>query len=123
ISAKTGLGVPELLEQVIADVPPPSGDLDSPMRALIFDSKFDQYRGVVCLVRVVDGQMKIGDHIRFLSTGAEHAITEVGRLRLKLEPTDVLHAGQVGYVVAGVKTVADARVGDTIGGVGLETIE
>jgi len=116
ISAKTGLGVPELLEQVIADVPAPAGRIDGPLRALIFDSKFDQYRGVVCLVRVVDGTVKIGDHIRFHSTGAEHEVTEVGRLRLKLEPTPELHAGQVGYVVAGVKTVADARVGDTIGG-------
>ena len=123
ISAKTGFGVADLLEQVIADIPPPSGDLSAPLRALIFDSKFDQYRGVVCLVRVVDGQMKIGDHIRFLSTGADHEITEVGRLRLKLEPTDVLHAGQVGYVVAGVKTVADARVGDTIAAAGTDTVQ
>jgi GTP-binding protein LepA len=115
ISAKTGLGVPELLERVIADVPPPSGDPDGPFRALIFDSKFDQYRGVVCLVRVVDGRIAAGNHIRFLSNGAEYEVTEVGHLRLKLEATDELHAGQVGYVVAGIKTVADARVGDTIG--------
>jgi len=123
ISAKTGLGVPDLLEQVIADVPSPAGDIDAPVRALIFDSKFDQYRGVVCLVRVVDGTMKIGDHIRFHSTGAEHEITEVGRLRLKLEATPELHAGQVGYVVAGVKSVSDARVGDTIGSAGAESFE
>jgi GTP-binding protein LepA len=114
ISAKTGLGVPDLLEQVIADVPAPRGRLDGPLRALIFDSKFDQYRGVVCLVRVVDGTARAGDQIRFLSTGKEHEVTEVGRLRLKLEPLDELHAGQVGYVVAGVKSVSDARVGDTI---------
>jgi len=123
ISAKTGMGVPDLLEQVIRDIPAPSGDIDAPLRALIFDSKFDQYRGVVCLVRVVDGTMKIGDHIRFHSTGAEHEITEVGRLRLKLEATPELHAGQVGYVVAGVKTVADARVGDTIGSASAESVE
>jgi GTP-binding protein LepA len=114
ISAKTGLGVPELLERVIADVPPPTGDLDAPFRALIFDSKFDQYRGVVCLVRVVDGRIVAGNRIRFLSNGAEYEVTEVGHLRLKLEPADELHAGQVGYIVAGIKTVADARVGDTI---------
>jgi GTP-binding protein LepA len=114
ISAKTGLGVEELLEQVIADIPPPSGAPDAPMRALIFDSKFDQYRGVVALVRVVDGTVKTGDHIRFVSTAKEFEVTEVGRLRLKLEPADDLHAGEVGYVVAGIKTVADARVGDTI---------
>ena len=114
ISAKTGAGVPELLEQVIADVPPPSGDIHAPFRALIFDSKFDQYRGVVCLVRVVDGIVKAGDSIRFHSTEKIHEVSEVGKLRLKLESTRELHAGQVGYIVAGVKGVSDARVGDTI---------
>jgi GTP-binding protein LepA len=120
ISAKTGLGVQELLEQVITDIPAPEGDPDAPLRALIFDSKFDQYRGVVALVRVVDGAVRLGDRIQFLSTGKEYEVTEVGRLRLKLEPVEVLHAGQVGYVVAGVKTVADARVGDTLAAVGVE---
>jgi len=115
ISAKTGLGVPALLEQLIQDIPPPAGDPDAPLRALIFDSRFDQYRGVVALVRVVDGQVQAGDTIVFLSTGKRHEVTEVGHLRLKLEPTEVLGAGDVGYIVAGVKTVADARVGDTVG--------
>src|SRR6185503_7187236 len=117
ISAKTGLGVPDLLERVIADVPPPSGDPDGPFRALIFDSKFDQYRGVVCLVRVVDGALKAGDRIQFVSTGVQHEVTEVGKLRLKLDAEPELHAGQVGYVVAGIKTVAEARVGDTLAAV------
>ena len=120
ISAKTGLGVAALLEQVIADVPPPAGDQDRPFRALIFDSKFDQYRGVVCLVRVVDGTLRMGDRIQFLSTGVEHDVTEVGKLRLKLDPEPVLKAGQVGYVVAGIKTVAEARVGDTLAAAGGE---
>jgi GTP-binding protein LepA len=115
ISAKTGLGVPELLEQVIADLPAPEGNPDAPLRALIFDSKFDQYRGVVALVRIVDGSVRAGDAVRFLSTGKRYEVTEVGRLRLRLEPLDALGAGQVGYVVAGVKSVADARVGDTVG--------
>ena len=115
ISAKTGVGVPALLEQVIQDIPPPAGDPDAPLRALIFDSRFDQYRGVVALVRVVDGQVRAGDSIRFLSTGKVHEVTEVGHLRLKLDPSEVLGAGDVGYIVAGVKTVADARVGDTVG--------
>jgi GTP-binding protein LepA len=114
ISAKTGLNVVEVLEQVVREVPPPAGDPDAPLRALIFDSKFDQYRGVVALVRVVDGRVRTGDTIRFLSTGKTYEVTEVGRLRLKLDPVEELHAGQVGYVVAGVKTVADARVGDTM---------
>jgi len=115
ISAKTGEGVTELLEHAIQDIPPPRGNPDAPLRALIFDSKFDQYRGVVALVRVVDGSVGPGQIIRFLSTGKTHEVTEVGRLRLKLEPLEALHAGQVGYVVAGVKTVADAKVGDTLG--------
>jgi GTP-binding protein LepA len=122
ISAKTGLGVPELLEQVIAGIPAPTGDPDAPLRALIFDSKFDQYRGVVALVRVVDGSVAAGDPIRFLSTGKRYEAGEVGRLRLKLEPVERLHAGQVGYVVAGVKTVADARVGDTVGDARVEDL-
>ncbi len=115
ISAKSGLGVEALLEQVVADIPAPEGNPDAPLRALVFDSKFDQYRGVVALVRVVDGAVRPGDAIRFVSTGRRSEVTEVGRLRLKLDPLEALHAGQVGYVVAGVKTVAEARVGDTLG--------
>ncbi|MGH7731656.1 MAG: translation elongation factor 4 [Candidatus Eiseniibacteriota bacterium] len=122
ISAKSGLGVEDLLEQVITDIPPPDGNPDAPLRALIFDSKFDQYRGVVALVRVVDGAVRPGDAIRFLSTGRRYEVTEVGRLRLRLEPQDALHAGQVGYVVAGVKAVAEARVGDTLGAAGVEDL-
>jgi len=105
ISAKTGLGVPELLEQVVASIPPPAGDPDAPLRALVFDSRFDQYRGVVALVRVVDGAVRAGDAIGFLSTGKRHEVTEVGRLRLKLEPAAELHAGEVGYVVAGAEGI------------------
>ncbi len=115
ISAKTGLGVEDLLNDAIHGIPPPSGDPDAPFRALIFDSKFDPYRGVVALIRVVDGTVRTGDTIRFLSTGKRYEVTEVGQLRLKLDAQENLHAGQVGYLVAGVKTVADARVGDTVG--------
>jgi GTP-binding protein LepA len=114
ISAKTGLGVEELLERVVRDIPPPAGDPDAPARALIFDSKFDQYRGVVAVVRVVDGAIRPGDRVKFFSTGKVYEVEEVGRLRLRLEPLPVLHAGQVGYIVAGVRTVAEARVGDTL---------
>jgi GTP-binding protein LepA len=123
ISAKTGLGVSDLLEDVIVHIPPPSGDLDAPFRALIFDSKFDPYRGVVALVRVVDGRVRAGDPIQFLSTGKRYEVTEVGRLRLKLDPADQLHAGEVGYFVAGVKSVADARVGDTVGAAEVEGLQ
>jgi len=122
ISAKSGLGVEDLLEQVIADIPPPEGNPDAPLRALIFDSKFDQYRGVVALVRVVDGAVRPGDAIRFLSTGRRYEVSEVGRLRLRLEPQEALNAGQVGYVVAGVKTGAEARVGDTLGAAEVEDL-
>ena len=114
MSAKTGIGVEELLDRIVRDIPPPSGNPDGPLRALIFDSKFDQYRGVVALVRVVDGAVRARDQVRFLSTGKLYDVEEVGRLRLRLEPTEALTAGQVGYVVAGVKTVAEARVGDTL---------
>src|SRR5439155_18776672 len=114
LSAKTGAGVEEVLEHVVTDLPAPGGRPDAPLRALIFDSKFDPYRGVVALVRVVDGSVRMGGAIRFLSTGKIYEVAEVGRLRLGLEPREVLEAGQVGYIVAGVKAVADARVGDTI---------
>jgi len=123
LSAKTGAGIEEVLEHVVADLPPPSGRPDGPFRALIFDSKFDPYRGVVALVRVVDGSVGVGGTIRFLSTGKTYDVAEVGRLRLGLEPQEVLEAGQVGYIVAGVKTVADARVGDTIGDAPAEGLE
>src|SRR5262249_5607771 len=123
ISAKTGSGVEQLLEQAIADIPPPEGNPDAPLRALIFDSQFDPYRGGVALVRVMDGAVRAGEAISFLSTGKRYEVTEVGRLRLKLEPLDALHAGQVGYVVAGVKTVADARVGDTMGAADAEDLQ
>ena len=120
MSAKTGVGVKELLDRIVRDIPPPRGNPDGPLRALIFDSKFDQYRGVVALVRVVDGAVRSGDLVRFHSTGKQYEVEEVGRLRLGLEPTEALTAGQVGYVVAGVKTVAEARVGDTLRSVGGE---
>jgi GTP-binding protein LepA len=114
ISAKTGLGIEDVLEAIVERIPPPTGEPGNPLRALIFDSKFDQYRGVVALVRIVDGSVREGDMISFVSTGKQYEVTEVGRLKLKLEPMPLLSAGQVGYIVAGVKTVADARVGDTV---------
>jgi GTP-binding protein LepA len=123
ISAKSGIGIEEVLEAIVLRIPPPSGDSGGPLRALIFDSKFDQYRGVVALVRIVDGRVRAGDSITFMSTGKTHEVTEVGQLRLKLEPVPEICAGQVGYIVAGVKTVADARVGDTVVAAGIEGLE
>jgi len=113
-SAKTGVGVAELLEAVIERVPPPPGDVDAPLRALIFDSLFDQFVGAVAYVRVREGTLRKGDRIHFMSTGKDFETLETGILRLGRVPTDALVAGEVGYVVAGAKNVADTRVGDTI---------
>jgi GTP-binding protein LepA len=114
ISAKAGRGVPELLAAMIRRIPPPTGDPDAPVRALIFDSTFDQYRGAIAYVRMMDGTLRAGMTIRFFSNGKEYLVDEVGALRLKMVPRSELSAGEVGYVVAGVKNIADAKVGDTI---------
>jgi len=113
-SAKAGLGVREVLEAVVQRVPPPAGHVHAPLRALIFDSKFDAYRGVVAYVRVMQGRVAAGDAIQFVAAGKRYEVAEVGVFRLEMIPRPELTAGQVGYVVAGVKTVADARVGDTL---------
>jgi GTP-binding protein LepA len=114
VSAKQGTGVRELLEAVIRRVPPPKGNDSGPLRAVIFDSSFDSYRGVVAYVRVVQGTIKAGDAIRFLATGKDFEVMEVGVFRLEMVPRKRLQSGEVGYVLAGVKNVADAQVGDTI---------
>ncbi len=113
-SAKTGLGVMELLEAVVARVPPPADRGGEPLRALVFDSVFDQFVGAVAYVRIRDGILRKGDRIRFTSTGRDFETLEVGTLRLGRIPAEELTAGEVGYVVAGVKNVAETRVGDTI---------
>ncbi|MEE8441629.1 MAG: translation elongation factor 4, partial [Spirochaetia bacterium] len=114
ISAKTGEGVPELLEVLVKQIPPPSGTLDAPLRALIFDSHYDPYRGVIVHLRVFDGSLSPGDEILVWSSGARHKVEETGRFRIVLVKTDELHAGDVGYLIAGIKTISDIRVGDTI---------
>jgi GTP-binding protein LepA len=114
VSAKTGEGVADLLAFLVRKIPAPPDRSGEPLRALIFDSQFDIYRGVVAHVRVKDGTIKAGDRIRFLATGKDHEVQEVGVFRLKLDPVKELSAGEVGYVIAGVKEVADAQVGDTI---------
>jgi len=114
ISAKTGEGVPQLLEAVVARIPPPQGEADGPPRALIFDSVYDQYRGVVAFVRVRDGSFRKGDPVLAMATGRRSEIEEVGIFSPDMQKTDVLRAGEVGYIIPGIKEVADFRVGDTL---------
>ncbi len=114
VSAKTGLHVESVLEAVVARVPPPRGRPERPFRALIFDSQFDSFRGVVAHVRVVEGRVRPGRTILFVNRRKRYEVAEVGIFRLEMVPTDELVAGQVGYVVAGVKNVEDAQVGDTL---------
>src|SRR5947209_8392352 len=114
ISGKTGEGVTEVLEQLVERVPPPAGDTDAPPRALIFDSEFDQYRGVIAYVRVVDGEFHKRDAIVAMQTGTEADIDDIGFFGPDMTPVERLAAGEVGYVITGVKDVAQLRVGDTL---------
>ncbi len=114
ISAKTGDGVAELLEALVAQVPSPQGDLDAPPRALIFDSEFDQYRGVIAYVRVVDGTLRKDDAIVAMQAGTHAEIDEIGFFGPQMTAVDALHAGEVGYVITGIKDVSQLRVGDTL---------
>ncbi len=114
VSAKTGLGVPEVFRAIIDRVPAPKGDPAAPLRALIFDSKFDDYQGVVVYVRVVDGLLKLGQSIRLMAGGTEHEVTSLGRFRPRSVACDELGVGQVGYVTANIKRLSDVRIGDTI---------
>ncbi len=114
ISAKTGLGVEELLDAVIERIPPPEGDEDKPLQALIFDSHFDTYRGVVSSVRVVNGRLNSGDKLRFIQAGAVHDADEVGVRTPDNTPVESLGPGEVGYLIAGIKDVREARSGETI---------
>ena len=114
ISAKDGVGIEEVLEAIVEKIPPPAGDTEAPLRALMFDSVYDQYRGVVCLIRVVDGSISQGQKIRLSSTGREYEVEEVGTLLLKRIPRQSLQTGEVGYLIAGIKVLSEARVGDTV---------
>ena len=114
ISAKDGTGVDRLMEEIVARIPPPGGSGDDPSRALIFDSLYDQYRGIVCFVRQVDGGLRKGQKIRFHSTRRVYDVEEVGVLRLERVEKPELRAGEVGYLIAGIKELAEARVGDTV---------
>jgi GTP-binding protein LepA len=114
ISAKTGEGVPELLDAIIARIPPPKGDPAAPLRALIFDSSYDQYRGVVSSIRIVDGSLHTGARLRFMQANAVHDIEEVGVRTPVAVPVDGLGPGEVGYLIAGIKDVGEARSGETV---------
>ena len=114
ISAKTGLNVKDVLEQIVKNVRPPRGDYNKPFKAMIFDSFYDSYRGVVVIVRVVDGKVKVGDKIKMMASGATFEVTEVGIRTPKEIKQDELSAGEVGYIAAAIKTVKDVAVGDTV---------
>ncbi|MBI3910953.1 MAG: elongation factor 4 [Armatimonadetes bacterium] len=113
-SARQGLGIEEILEAVVERIPPPSGRAEAPLRALIFDSHFDPYLGIIAYVRVVDGELRPGMRLRMMSSGREFEVGGVGIFTPEMQPTTTLAAGQVGFVHAGIKTVGDCRVGDTI---------
>ena len=115
ISAKTGLNIEAVLEDVVNNVPAPSGDPNAPLKALIFDSQYDNYRGVIVFMRVVDGKIRKDSEVKLMSTGAKYKVLEVGHLRpVGLEPCNELSAGDVGYFTASIKNVADTQVGDTV---------
>lgn len=114
ISAKTGQNVDKVLDAVVERIPAPTGEVDDPTRALIFDSYYDDYRGVILYVRVVDGRIKKGESIRMMGTGADGLALEVGHLNPAMQPDPSLETGEIGYIVTNLKTTREARVGDTV---------
>ena len=114
MSAKEGVGVDELLEAIVQQMPPPRGDPEAPLRALIFDSHYDTYKGVVAYVRVIDGAVDLKTRVRPMATGAEAEPMEIGIFAPTMKITDRLEAGEVGYIATGLKTIRDCHVGDTI---------
>ena len=113
-SAKTGMGVPEILDAIVDRIPAPEGDPQAPLQALVFDSVFNPFRGIISYFRIMNGTLRTGDHVKFYSTGREYDADEVGVLRLNMEPCKELSAGNVGYIISGIKTSKEVRVGDTI---------
>ena len=123
ISAKAGMGIDDVLEAIVERIPPPAGRLELPLRALIIDSLYDQYRGVICFIRVVDGTVRKGQKVRFFSTGVTYDVEEVGTLVLDRVATPELQAGEVGYLTANIKELDEAGVGDTIMDAGEQEVE
>jgi GTP-binding protein LepA len=115
-SAKDGTGIDEILEKILEIIPPPEGNEDNPLKALIFDSIYDNYRGVVCYLRIVDGTIRKGQEIKFMATGLKYSVEEIGTFRPKLMEVEELGPGEVGYLIANIKNIAEARVGDTVTG-------
>ena len=113
-SAKTGMGVPAILDAIVDRIPAPEGDPAAPLQALVFDSVFNPFRGIISYFRIMNGTLRTGDHVKFFSTGKEYDADEVGVLRLNMEPCRELNAGNVGYIISGIKTSKEVRVGDTI---------
>ncbi len=113
-SAKAGIGVAEILEKIVSRIPPPKGEKDAPLRALLFDSWYDSYRGVMCLVKIVDGEMRRGMKVKFMSTGREYEITEMGIFTPKPKAIDSLGVGEVGFFSANIKDIVQAKIGDTV---------
>ncbi len=114
VSARTGLGVPEILTAIIEKIPAPKGDPTKPLQALIFDSKFNSFRGIIAYFRIFNGEIKKGDKVKFAATGQEYNADEVGILKLKQQPQDVVGVGNVGYIISGIKKASEVKVGDTI---------
>ena len=114
ISAKTGLGIPDVLERIVTSLPAPDGDPDGPLKAMLVDSWYDPYLGVVVLIRVHDGILRKGDRIRMLNTNAIYQVDRVGVFKPQMEPIDSLGPGELGFLTASIKQVRDTRVGDTI---------
>ena len=124
ISAKAGINIPAVLEDVVTNVPAPSGDPDAPLKALIFDSQYDAYRGVIVLVRVIDGKIEVGTEVKMMASGASYKVVECGHmLPIGLDPCGTLSAGEVGYFTASIKNVRDTNVGDTVTEAGRPTAE
>ena len=119
ISARTGEGVPQLLQTIIERIPAPEGDPDAPLQALIFDSVYNSFRGIIGYFRVMNGSIKQGDKVKFFNTGKEYEADEVGILKIKMIPRKEVQTGDVGYIISGIKTVSEVKVGDTITTVGV----
>ena len=113
-SGKTGQGVPEVLDAIVERIPAPTGDPDAPLQALIFDSVFNSFRGIIAYFKVINGSIKTGDKVKFVSTGKEYVADEIGVLKMKMHPRDEIPCGSVGYIISGIKSAVEVKVGDTI---------